>query len=85
MLATSQCVIAQDAAAVQPKSYRVALENEFVRVLEYHSRPGMGVCGNGIHSHPAHLNVLLSGARLRVKQADGKVLPVHAMNVGSVF
>ncbi|MDQ2859741.1 MAG: cytoplasmic protein [Pseudomonadota bacterium] len=56
----------QDAAKAQPGSYRVVLENSSVRVLEYNGRPGMGVCGSGVHSHPAHLTILLTPARVRV-------------------
>ena len=26
----------------------------------------MGVCGSGVHSHPAHLTVLLTPARVRI-------------------
>jgi hypothetical protein len=51
---------AQDAAKVMPKAYRVALENDRVRVLDFVGRPGMGICGEGMHSHPAHLTVVLS-------------------------
>lgn len=76
---------AQDAAAVQPQSYRVVLENERVRVLEYISRPGMGVCGSGLHSHPAHLSVLLSPALVRETTADGKVNEPGLMPLGTVF
>ena len=35
---------AQDAAKVQPSSYRMVLENDRVRVLEYNDRPGMESC-----------------------------------------
>jgi len=59
---------AQDAARVQPRSYRVVLDNDKVRVLEFVSRPGLGVCGSGVHSHPAHLTVLLTPARVRVTE-----------------
>jgi beta-alanine degradation protein BauB len=59
---------AQDAAQMQPDGYRVALENDTIRVLEFHSRPGLGVCGIGIHSHPAHLTVLLTEAKVRGTQ-----------------
>src|SRR5688500_2184018 len=62
---------AQDPAKVQPRSYRVLLENSEVRVLEYSSVPGMGVCGAGAHSHPRALNILLTPARVRVT-AKGK-------------
>jgi hypothetical protein len=30
------------------------LENEKVRVIAHQSRPRMGVCGTGLHSHPPH-------------------------------
>jgi hypothetical protein len=63
----------QDAARVQPRSYRVVLDNDKVRVLEFDSRPGMGVCGVGIHSHPAHLTVLLTPARVKVTE-NGKTV-----------
>jgi beta-alanine degradation protein BauB len=57
-LALSDVALAQDAAKIQPSSYRVAFENDRLRALEYRSRPGMGVCGTGMHSHPAHLTVV---------------------------
>lgn len=64
---------AQDAVTADPRSYRVVLENDRVRVLEYKSRPGLGVCGQGMHYHPAHLTVSLTGAKLKVTTSDGKV------------
>jgi hypothetical protein len=51
---------AQDATKVMPRAYRVAFENDKVRVLDFTGRPGMGICGEGMHSHPAHLTVVLS-------------------------
>jgi hypothetical protein len=74
---------AQSAATVQPQSYKVVLENDYVRVLDYNSRPGMGVCGDGLHSHPAHLTVPLSPGRAKVK-VGGKVIDAPA-TVGGVF
>ncbi len=71
-LGVPTAVVAQDAAVVQPRAYRVAFENDKLRVLEYTSRPGMGVCGTGMHSHPAHLTILLSLTKVRVKLPDGK-------------
>jgi hypothetical protein len=68
---TASTLSAQDPAKVQPRSYRVLLENPEVRVLEYSSVPGMGVCGAGVHSHPRALNILLTPARVRVT-AKGK-------------
>ena len=74
---------AQDAAKVQPRAYKVALENDKLRVLEFNSRPGMGVCGQGLHSHPAHLTVVLTAGKVRVKQ-DGKDFTA-ANTAGQVF
>jgi hypothetical protein len=75
---------AQDAARMQPRSYRVAFENDKLRVLEFVSRPGLGVCGSGMHSHPAHLSVALTPARVRVKLPDGKTF-VGENKVGDVW
>lgn len=76
--------LAQDAARASPKSYRVVFENEHVRVLEYQSRPGRGVCGQGVHSHPAHLTIALTAARVRVRLADGRTI-VATNEPGDVF
>lgn len=65
-------VLAQDAPTADPRAYRVVLDNEQVRVLEYKSRPGLGVCGQGMHYHPAHVTVSLTGAKLK-KTEGGKV------------
>jgi hypothetical protein len=66
-------VLAADAVTADPRSYRVVLENDRVRVLEYKSRPGLGVCGEGMHYHPAHVTVNLTGAKLKWTTPDGKV------------
>jgi beta-alanine degradation protein BauB len=75
---------AQDAALTQPRAYRVVLENEAVRVLEFNSKPGMGVCGSGMHSHPAHLSVALSPAKARVRLKDGTTI-VAENRIGDVW
>nr|WP_321985698.1 hypothetical protein [uncultured Lichenicoccus sp.] len=74
---------AQDAALVQPRSFRVVLDNAKLRVLEYIARPGIGVCGSGLHSHPEHLTVVLTTATVRVTQ-DGKTM-VTTAHAGDVF
>lgn len=61
---------AQDPARVMPRTYRVVLENARVRVLEFTSRPGMGICGEGMHSHPARLTVVMNGYRARSSSAN---------------
>ncbi len=81
--ATAVAADAQDAVRIQPDSYSVRVDNPKVRVLEYTGRPGMGVCGAGMHSHPDHLTILLSPAHVRVR-AGGKVRMVDLPS-GAVF
>src|ERR1019366_3675722 len=83
-LALGDSASAQDAIKVQPDSYRVALENDRLRVLEFVSRPGMGMCGVGMHSHPAHLTVALTAAKVRVTTPDGKTF-IAENKPGDVF
>lgn len=75
--------LAQDAPTADPRSYRVVLENDSVRVLEYKSRPGLGVCGQGMHYHPAHVTVSLTGAKLKKTEAGKVTFPEVAP--GHVF
>lgn len=75
---------AQDAARVQPQSYRVVFENDKVRVLEFRAKPGMGVCGVGMHSHPDHLTVLLSPQKVRTRLPNGQVTE-HTGKLGDTF
>ncbi len=83
-LAFADAAPAQDAATVQPGSYRVAFENDKLRVLDYRSRPGMGVCGSGVHSHPAHLTVVLFDGQVRGRTPGGQ-WQVADGRVGDVF
>jgi len=83
-LGASGSARAQNAAVMQPSAYRVAFENDKLRVLEFNSRPGMGVCGSGVHSHPPHLTVALSAAKVRVKLPGGKTF-VGENKLGDVF
>jgi beta-alanine degradation protein BauB len=85
LLALAESAVAQDAAKVQSQSYRIAFENDKVRVLDYNSRPGMGVCGDGQHSHPAHLTVVLSGGSVRIRTPDGNTVEQRDIPVGVVF
>ena len=59
-------VLAQHATRIEPRSYKVLFEYDKVGVLEYTSRPGLGVCGMGRHSHPDHVTVTLTPARERM-------------------
>lgn len=61
----------KDAVAAHP-SYKVLLENDRVRVIEYRGRPGLGVCGEGVHWHPDHVTVTLTPAKFRYTPEGGK-------------
>lgn len=75
---------AQDSLIMLPQGFKLAFENEHMRVLEYSSRPGMGVCGEGLHTHPAHLTVVVKGGKTRLKLPGGKTV-VTTSKDGDVF
>lgn len=75
---------AQDPTKVMPRAYRVAFENDKLRVLEFTGRPGMGICGEGMHSHPAHLTVVLSDWQARATTPDGTTR-ARERKLGDVF
>lgn len=77
-------VAAQDPARVMPRAYRVVLENDRVRVLEFISRPGMGICGEGMHSHPARLNIVMADWQGIVSTPDTAPKP-RQRKFGDVF
>ncbi len=80
----AEAALAQDASRIEPRSYKVLFENEKVRVLEYVSRPGLGVCGTGRHSHPDHVTVTLTPAKVKLTTEDGKA-QVVAIPAGAAF
>ena len=82
-LGLGDAALAQDAAVVQPRAYRVAFENDKLRVLEFNSRPGLAVCGDGMHSHPAHLTIALNATKVRVTLPDGKPTD-HDVKLGDI-
>lgn len=71
-LGVTRDLLAQDAVTSDPRSFRVVLENERVRVLEFRSRPGFGVCGQGMHYHPDRVSVSLTGGKVKLTSKDDK-------------
>ena len=61
---------AQDPVKVSPQYYKVLLENDQVRVLEYRLKAGEK---EPMHSHPAGVVYVLSGAKLKFSYPDGKI------------
>ena len=62
-------VHAQDPVKVSPQCYKVLLENDQVRVLEYHLKAGEK---EPMHSHAAGVVYVLSGAKLKFSYPDGR-------------
>jgi quercetin dioxygenase-like cupin family protein len=75
---------AADPVKLDPRSYRVMFENDKLRVIEYRSKPGLGVCGQGRHSHPEHLTIALSGGKVKVRAENGSPRTLEA-KPGSMF
>ena len=59
-----------DAVAAAPHAYKVLLENDRVRVLEYRSGPGTKA---DMHSHPDIVVVPLRGGKVRFTLANGQI------------
>ena len=57
----------RDAVTTNPELYRVVLENERVRVLEYRDRPGDRT---EVHRHPDSVMVTVSRVRRRLIQGE---------------
>jgi beta-alanine degradation protein BauB len=79
-----EAVEAQDAVKIDPRNYRVVFENAKVRVLDYASQPGSGVCGIGKHWHPAHVTVQMTPVKVRVTGADSKAQVID-VPAGAIF
>jgi quercetin dioxygenase-like cupin family protein len=60
-----------DALTGSPENFRLLLENEHVRVLEYTVEPGEK---DQWHTHPAKLSYVISGGKLKVHLENGEVI-----------
>ncbi len=58
-----------DPVAVSPTMYKVLLENEHVRVVEYQIEPGEK---DNWHTHPAKASYVVSGGSLRITTEEGE-------------
>ncbi len=70
-LLSAVCVAAsaQDPVTTSPQYYKVLLENDQVRVLEYRLKPGEK---EPMHSHPAGVVYVLNGGALKFSYPDGR-------------
>ncbi len=61
--------LAQDPVTVAPTNFKVLLENDRVRVLEFRSKPGEKI---GMHSHPDYFVYNFSAGKTKFTYPDGK-------------
>ena len=79
----SVCGRSQD-IRIGADTIQVILENEQLRVTEYASTPGKDVCGKGKHTHPPHLSILLTDAKVKLTSSGGKTQDFD-LKAGAVF
>jgi quercetin dioxygenase-like cupin family protein len=65
----TQKVMAQDAVKVAPQNYKVLLENDQMRVLEFRAKPGVK---EPMHTHPAGFIYWFSAGKAKATFPDGK-------------
>ncbi len=73
--------MAQDVMKIVPESYKVLLENDRVRVLEYRIKPGKK---HAMHSHPDSLVYVLTPGKFKFILPDGKTFD-RELNAGEVL
>jgi hypothetical protein len=76
--AVARLVAQNSPTAKAPETSKILFENDRSRVIEYHTHAGKNICGLGMHSHPAHVYIMLTDAKLRVTTPDGKEEIVEA-------
>src|SRR4051812_27050837 len=82
-LAVAQPTFAQDPVKLSPKLYTVLLENDQVRVLEYHSKPGDK---EPMHSHPSGVVYALTDVgKAKGTARDGKVENYEPLKAGTAL
>lgn len=67
----TKAAMAQDVIDVAPEQFKVLLENENVRVLEFKMKPGDK---QEIHTHPATVHIELTPTKVKITTPDGKVM-----------
>lgn len=67
-------VSAQDPMKVAPDMHKLLLDNDNVRVYEFHAKPGTKLA---MHSHPNHIVYSLNAGTLKFTMPDGKTNEVE--------
>jgi quercetin dioxygenase-like cupin family protein len=66
---SSEVTTSMDPVKISPQYYKVLLENDQVRVLEYHLKPGEK---EAMHSHPAGIVYIFNDARMKAMTPNGE-------------
>ncbi|MBI4228776.1 MAG: hypothetical protein HY693_03535 [Deltaproteobacteria bacterium] len=75
LVLTSGRVTAQDPLQVSPEIYKLILDNDQVRVIEYQAKPGQI---DKMHSFPQRLAYTLTPVKLRIMAPDGSISQIEA-------
>ncbi|HXO22657.1 MAG TPA: cupin domain-containing protein [Thermoanaerobaculia bacterium] len=75
LLALAAAVFGQDPLKVAPQAFSEKLNNDQVRILTYHSKPGQK---EAMHSHPASAVYLTTDCKLKFTMPDGKTSDMDA-------
>ncbi len=70
----SRVTLAQDPVKVAPNNYKVALENDSVRVLNLTVKPGEKIA---MHSHPDHVVYHITAGKVKFTDSAGKTKEVE--------
>lgn len=71
----------QDPLPIYPENYKVIIENDRVRVMDFKLKKG---AKENMHSHPAHVVYVLTGFKIRFTFPDGKA-PIRETKTGDVL
>jgi quinol monooxygenase YgiN/quercetin dioxygenase-like cupin family protein len=81
LLLLSGAVMAQDPAPIYPENYKVLLENDRVRVLDFQLKKG---AKEDFHSHPAAVTYVLAPFKIRFTFPDGTT-KIREAKAGDLF
>jgi len=69
LLVCGKTIYAQDAVKIAPDIFKVILDNDKVRVLEVHVKPGQKI---DMHSHPEYILYVLSDGKMTTTLPNGE-------------
>jgi quercetin dioxygenase-like cupin family protein len=74
LLFSAKALMSQDVVQVAPEQFKVLLENEHVRVLEFRMKPGDK---QEMHTHPATVHIEMTPTKVKITNPEGKAVEVE--------